>query len=236
MLFIDVIDGDKTKTINIPTDWEDMTLSYWCGLYKIFRKYKDDSEVREGLAKDEKKNNLEGYTDELKSSNMDFLKGRDAVKMNKDIFKYIAQISDSDIDSVDMNDAMQVLESINILQEDYKPKGITNFECEGETYYFPVDNMKGNSFGDYIEASQLDMNHELMVNGHYDALPEQMAILCRAIGEEYEEDEIKIKTERFKNLKMDIILEFSFFLTKQSLALSKALEMYSEEREEAEVV
>jgi hypothetical protein len=80
------------------------------------------------------------------------------------------------------------------------------------------------------------MNHELMVNGHYDALPEQMAILCRTIGEEYEEDEIKIKTERFKNLKMDIILEFSFFLTKQSLALSKALEMYSEEREEAEVV
>ena len=39
MLFVDVIDGDKTKTINIPTDWEDMTLDYWCGIYKIFKKY-----------------------------------------------------------------------------------------------------------------------------------------------------------------------------------------------------
>ena len=94
------------------------------------------------------------------------------------------------------------------------------------------DNMKGNTFGDYIESSQLDMNQESMVNGHYDVLPEQMAILCRRIGEEYDEDEIKIKAEKFRYLKMDIILEFSFFLTKQSLALNKVLEMYLEEKEE----
>lgn len=236
MLFIDVIDGDKTKTINIPTDWEDMSLSYWCGLYRIFRKYKNESELAEKSNEDIKKGNLEGYVDEMESSNMKFLKGRSAVEMNKAVFKYIAQISDSDIEKVDMNKAINVLESINILQEDYKPKGFNSFECEGETYYFPLDNMKDNTFGDYIEASQLDMNHELMVNGHYDALPEQMAILCRRLGEDYDENKIKEKTEKFKNLKMDIILEFSFFLTKQSQVLSRALQMFSEEKEEEVVV
>ena len=76
------------------------------------------------------------------------------------------------------------------------------------------------------------MNEKAMTNGHYDVLPEQMAILCRRLGEEYDEDEVAKKTEKFKNLKMDIIMEFSFFLTKQSQVLGKVLEMYSEEREE----
>ena len=232
MLFVDVIDGDKTKTINIPTDWEDMTLDYWCGIYKIFKKYKhnsgDENKPSNGGVEDE----LRTQTNQLTEANMDFLRERDAIKLNKELFKYIAQISDSDIELVDMSQAVKVLQAINILQEEYKPKGTNSFEFEGEIYYFPSDNMKGNTFGDYIESSQLDMNQESMVNGHYDVLPEQMAILCRRIGEEYDEDEIKIKAEKFRYLKMDVILEFSFFLTKQSLALNKVLEMYLEEKEE----
>tara|TARA_R110000796_G_scaffold233146_4_gene351631 strand:- start:1247 stop:1957 length:711 start_codon:yes stop_codon:yes gene_type:complete len=232
MLFVDVIDGDKTKTINIPTDWEDMTLDYWCGIYKIFKKYKDNSESNNKPSNGGVEDELRTQTNQLTQANMDFLRERDAIKLNKELFKYIAQISDSDIELVDMSQAVKVLQAINILQEEYKPKGTNSFEFEGEIYYFPSDNMKGNTFGDYIESSQLDMNQESMVNGHYDVLPEQMAILCRRIGEEYDEDEIKIKAEKFRYLKMDIILEFSFFLTKQSLALNKVLEMYLEEKEE----
>jgi len=236
MLFIDVIDGNKTKTINIPTDWEDMTLNYWCGIYRIFKKYKDESELTEKLVDEKVKSNSEYYTTELKESNLEFLKNRDIIRMNKDIFKYIAQISDEDIDKVDIDEAMKVLGAINILQEDYVPKGITSFEFEGDTYYFPKDQMKENTFGDYIESTQLDMNQASMTNGHYDVLPEQMAILCRKLGEEYDEGEIQAKAEKFKHLKMDIILEFSFFLTEQSLVLSKVLEMYLEGKEEVVAV
>ena len=232
MLFVDVIDGDKTKTINIPTDWEDMTLDYWCGIYRIFQKYKDNSEVDNKKSNGRVQDELEAHNNQMAQANMDFLKERDAISLNKDLFKYMAQISDTDIEIVDMEKALKVLQAINILQEEYKPKGTNSFEFEEETYYFPVDNMKGNTFGDYIESSQLDMNQESMVNGHYDVLPEQMAILCRRIGEEYDEDEIKIKAEKFRYLKMDIILEFSFFLAKQSLTLNKVLEMYLEEKEE----
>ena len=91
--------------------------------------------------------------------------------------------------------------------------------------------MKNNTFGDYIESTQLDMTIESMKNGRYDVLPEQMAILCRREGESYDEDLIPEKTERFKKLKMDTIYEFAFFLTNQSLILNRNLSMYSGKKE-----
>ena len=62
----------------------------------------------------------------------------------------------------------------------------------------------------------------------FDVLPEQMAILCRRLDEKYDDDIIPEKTENFKNLKMDIVWEFSFFLTQQNTKLAKLLSMYSE--------
>ena len=67
MLFVDVIDGDKTKTINIPTDWGDMTLNYWCGIFRIINKYKSKKEFSEEVIKND--NNLADYTREMKDAN-----------------------------------------------------------------------------------------------------------------------------------------------------------------------
>ena len=80
--------------------------------------------------------------------------------------------------------------------------------------------MFDNTFGDYIESTQLDMTIESMKHGVFDVLPEQMAILCRRFGEEYDEDAIDKKTERFKKLTMDVVWEFSFFLSIQNLKLT----------------
>ena len=117
---------------------------------------------------------------------------------------------------VDMEQVAQVINTINILTEEYKPKGMKSFEFDGETYYFPSEFLKDNTYGDFIEATQLDMYIESMKNGRYDVLPEQMAILCRKIGEEYNEDKIVEKAEKFKQLTMDIVFEFAFFLTKRN--------------------
>ena len=231
MLFIDVIDGEKTKTINIPTDWEDMTLNYWCGIYKIIDKYKKKKELNKNIVEEERKENLDIYTQAMKESNLDFLEERDLTNMNKEIFKYIGQVSDKDIERVDMSEALKVLSAVTLLQEEYKPKNVDSFEFEGDTYFFPKDNMSGNTFEDYIESTQIEMNIKSMTHGHYDVLPEQMAILCRKFGEGYDEEKIKERTEKFRELKMDTVLEFSFFLTKQSQRLARVLEMYSEEKE-----
>jgi len=63
-------------------------------------------------------------------------------------------------------------------------------------------------------------------------LPEQMAILCRKVGEEYDEEAIPDKTEKFKELTMDYVWEFSFFLTTQSVKLTRTFQMFLGKTEE----
>ena len=119
-----------------------------------------------------------------------------------------------------------MLSTINALTEEYKPVGKLSFDFEGETYYFPSEFLRKETYGDFIESTQLDMYIKDMANGKYDILPEQMAILCRRIDEEYDEDVIPEKAEKFKELTMDIIWEFSFFLTLQSIKLQKLSLMF----------
>ena len=135
-----------------------------------------------------------------------------------------------DVKKVDTNKITEVINTIGVLTEEYKPKGIKSFEIDGDEYSFHSEFLKNNTFGDYIESTQLDMTIESMKNGRYDVLPEQMAILCRREGEEYDEDLIPEKTKKFKKLKMDTIYEFAFFLTNQSLILNRNLSMYSEKK------
>lgn len=231
MLIIDVIDGDSTKTINIPTDWEDMTVNYWCGIYRILEKYRKKQDFSKKIEEDKEKND-DAYTESLKQATLEFLEKRDLINMNKELFQYIAQISDEDIEKVDMGAATKVLNAMSVFKEEYKGKDLDGFVFKGEKYFFPKDHMSGNTFQDYIEATQIEMNIEKMTNGIYDILPQQMAILCRKAGEEYDEDVIEKKTEEFRRLKMDTVMEFAFFLTKQSQALAIALKMYSEDKEE----
>ncbi len=82
--------------------------------------------------------------------------------------------------------------------------------------------MYNNTFGDYIEATQLDMTIENMKHGVFDVLPEQMAILCREAGEVFDEKLVKEKTEKFKKFNNGHHLGVQFFLSIQNLKLTKA--------------
>ena len=134
-----------------------------------------------------------------------------------------------DIESVD--NAVTTFSSV--LQE-YEPKGIESFELEGKTYMFPKEFLKRNTFGDYIESTHLDSTIKMMKHGRFDVLPEQMAILCREVGEEYDDDIIPEKTEKFRELTMDIVWEFSFFLTMQSIKLTRTFQTSLMKEEEVE--
>ena len=120
---------------------------------------------------------------------------------------------------------------IELLQE-YKPQGIDRFEFEGETYFFPKEFLKRNTFGDYIESTHLESTIQIMKHGRFDVLPEQMAILCRKTGEEYDDDKIPQKSDKFKELTMDIVWEFSFFLTMQSVKLTRTFQTFLGKTEE----
>ena len=86
--------------------------------------------------------------------------------------------------------------------------------------------MKTSTFGDYIEASQLDLLAEKNKAGRFGVIAEQMAVLCRQRGEVYDEQLVAKKTKMFGELKMDVVWDFLFFLTKQMNILEKHSQTY----------
>ena len=207
------------KKYDIPTDWSEITLEYWCGFYSIIQKYTKKDEEKE------KKGEVSEF-DESKLQDFEIL------KMNRDMFQYMTGISDDMLSKLDIDSMNEAITIISELLQEYEPKNTESFEFEEETYYFPKEFLKRNTFGDYIEATQLDMYVDIMKNGRFDVLPEQMAILCRTATEEYDEDAIDKKAEKFKQLKMDTVWEFAFFLTMQSVKLTRTFRMFLGKTEE----
>ena len=208
----------KEEKYKIPTQWKDITLEYWCGLYNIIKNYTETAE--------------ESETEEIVEPKLDEVK---VLRMNKEIFKYVTGINDAMLNKLDLESVNSAVSSIGQMMEEYKPKGIDRFEFDGEVYFFPKEFLKQNTFGDYIESTQLDATIQMMKHGNFDVLPEQMAILCRKANEEYDDDIIPSKSDNFKKLTMDIVWEFSFFLTMQSVKLTRTFQMFlGKEGEELE--
>jgi len=209
----------QDKSYEIPTEWKDITLRYWCGLYAIINQYN--------------KRDDEGNLIEAEHSQVELL------KMNRDIFIYLTGISHNEMNMLDVDSVNAAVATFSQTLEEYKPKDIDRFEFEGEEYLFPKQFLRRNTFGDYIESTHLESTIEIMKHGRFDVLPEQMAILCRRADEEYDDDAIPAKTEKFKELTMDFVWEFSFFLTMQSVKLTRTFQMFlgktEEEVEEAKI-
>ena len=202
----------ENNSYDIPTEWKDITLRYWCGLYYIISQYNKKDENGEVIVEEHSELQL--------------------LKMNRDIFMYLTGLNQDEMSRLDVDSVNQAVATFSSLLEEYKPKGIEKFEFEGEEYLFPKEFLKRNTFGDYIESTHLDSTIEIMKNGRFDVLPEQMAILCRRVGEEYDDDAIPAKTEKFKELIMDFVWEFSFFLTMQSVKLTQTFRMFLGKTEE----
>ena len=192
------INGKKKE---IPCQWNEMTIDFYCGLYQIINKYK----VTDEQIEDDKGKNLEKFyfTQET--------------KMYKEIFSYMTKVPLNDVEKANMEDVMAVINSLDNIMTEYKPTGVDSFMFEGEKYYFHFEFLKTSTFGEYIEANQLELSTQYLKNGRFDILPEQMAILCKTMDEEVDLDNIDEKAKKFKNLTMDIVWEFSFFLNKRTM-------------------
>jgi len=218
-------ENEEWVDFDVPTEWKDISVSYWAQLTAIISGHQKESELKNNHYKEK----FKGEKDiEKMLADIEFI---DDIKLNRDIFCFLSGLSKEDMKRVDMEKVTQVINTIGVLTQEYVPKGVRSFDFEGETYNFPSEFLKENTYGDFIESTQLDMSIDNMKNGRYDVLPEQMAILCRRVGEEYDEDLIAEKTEKFKELKMDTVLEFAFFLTSQSSRLQTILSMSLEKKE-----
>ena len=229
---INIKSNNGDKEVVIPVEWKDITVRYWGELATIIKSHYDSATNKN--KEDKHENPL--LTQYAQTENINELNGVQGAKMNADIFSYITGLTKEEVALVDVSQIEAVISTINTLTEEYKPEGIKSFDFEGETYYFPSEFLKKETYGDFIESTQLNMYIKDMENGRFDILPEQMAILCRMSDEEYNDEAIPEKAEKFRELTMDIIWEFSFFLTQRTERLSKLFLMYSEKQQQAQGV
>jgi hypothetical protein len=186
---------------DIPTDYSEMTIEEYCGLYKVLEKHteidNDNSEVTE----------------------------HQTLMFYFDLFKHFTGLDDKVVSRIPTDDVTAFVNSLSGLYQPYNAKGILSFQFEGETYNFPQKLFKDETFGSYIESAQLDLNTKFLAHRRFDVLPEQMAILCRKPFEPYSDEIVEIRKEAFKKLTMDVVFEFAFFLTKKMKHLDNALQM-----------
>tara|TARA_Y100001972_G_C7654397_1_gene329352 strand:+ start:906 stop:1559 length:654 start_codon:yes stop_codon:yes gene_type:complete len=201
------------KEKSIPCQWDEMTIDYYCGIYQIIKKYQRTEEQKK--------------EDEGKDLSKFFFVQQ--TKMYKELFCYMTGVSEKDVNKYPVEDVDAVISSLDNVMKDYKPKGIDSFDVDGVKYYFPMNFFSEGTFGEYIEANQLEMGVEYLKNGRFDILPEQMAIMCKAVDEEVDLDNIDEKVAKFRKLTMDIVWEFSFFLNKRTVMCLNAIQMFSEQ-------
>ena len=232
---INLKQGDENRDVIIPTEWTDMTLEYWCGMYMVIKRHQDLADLKNDKKKKDEKESADEYWMKQMAEKEDLLEKFDNVRLNKDLFAYMTGLSEESMELTDINSVNSVIGVLDGLVQEYKPKGVDSFEFEEETYYFPKEFLKKNTYGDYIEATQLEMYIDMMKHGRFDVLPEQMAILCRRADEKYDDEKIPEKAEKFKQLTMDTVWEFSFFLSNQNRKLAEISLTFSEKGSVAEV-
>lgn len=195
------------KDYSIPTKHNEITLEFYFGIYQIVEKYTDIVEKSE--------------------EEVDY---KESLKMYADIFQYMTGVDDNTLKNTNIEQIMLLVDNIQDLLKNYDCKGnVDHFEIEGDKYMFPKQMMMGNTYGEFIEASQLELNIKYLKNGKFDVLPEQMAILCRKPGEDFDESFVVERTKLFtKKVTMDIVFEYAFFLQQRIDTLIKSFQISKE--------
>ena len=204
--------GDKK--CKIPQAWNEINLKDYTKIYEII----NQNTFQEPTEKPTTVEEIEALEKE---------RGLHNIKINRLVFSEFTGIDKQTINQVDGNEMSKTLLIMsNFLNSEISKKSIDpehkiSFSLKGKEYYFPIAKMKTSTFGDYIEASQLDLLAEKNKAGRFGVIAEQMAVLCRESGEQYDEQLVAKKTKIFGALTMDIVWEFIFFLTKQTNTLKK---------------
>ena len=130
---------------------------------------------------------------------------------------------------------------MNFLKEPEYNK-IDSFTFKKKKYYLPKSKVDyfGNeiemaqaSFGEVVEAMQIQEMDKSFQENNFKVLPYQIAMLCRRKGEDYNDQIVKERAEVFKELPMDVVWQVAFFLIRQK---QKSLKRLLQSLEEARAV
>ena len=196
------------KKKEVFSEWSEITIKEFHGLYQIIRRFEDvdlDNDTTQKLI------------------------------FMRDYVSYLLKESPEYVEMMNVKHIEKLDAGTHNLLTDFKNKDLRMFDFEGERYFFPTDNMRTSTFGEFIEVSALDQSIEILKNGKFDVVAEQMARICKRADEidtYLEDDVVKERAEKFQNLTMDIVWEFNFFLLKQQGVLAKISQPFGEEHQE----
>ena len=213
----------------IPESWSEISLKDYTKIFAIIK-------ANEYI---EKESELPPTPEEKKV--IDYERSMANLNMSRNIFSEFTGIDKETINKVNGSEMSNTLLLMtNFLNSEVEGQAISlettkSFKLKNKEYFFPIAKMQTSTFGDYIEASQLDMLAEKHESGRIGVISEQMAVLCRERGEVYDEQLVVKKSKLFKDLTMDVVWDFIFFLTKQTNTLNQHSQMYSKAETEMEI-
>tara|TARA_R110000751_G_scaffold54638_2_gene117475 strand:+ start:1769 stop:2476 length:708 start_codon:yes stop_codon:yes gene_type:complete len=205
----------------IPQSWNEINLKDYSKIYSI---------INNNIFIEP--NEDDAPTNDLQIKALDAERNLHNVKINRQVFSEFTGIEKNIINKVDGEEMSKTLNTMsNFLNSEVerkitKPENKKSFTIKNKEYFFPLTEMKTTTFGDYIEAAQLDMLAQKNEAGRFGVIAEQMAVLCREQNEVYDEQLVAKKTKIFSELKMDVVWDFLFFLTKQVNTYKKPIRTY----------
>ena len=90
-------------------------------------------------------------------------------------------------------------------------ENFSEFEFKGKRYVLPERFMEKSTVIEYMEASQFQAYYSQMKEGMWGALPFVIAVLAREEGEAYNDEEVMLRGEMFKELDLNTAMNISFF-------------------------
>tara|TARA_R110000803_G_scaffold1191_4_gene3862 strand:- start:278 stop:982 length:705 start_codon:yes stop_codon:yes gene_type:complete len=206
----------------IPSQWNEITLKEYSKIYSIIK----NNEFIEP-------NEDQQLTKDFDLKELNASRNLHNIKVNRKVFSEFTGIDEATINLVDGNEMSETLTLMtNFLNQDVEEMAVedgvkNSFKYKDKQYFFPIAEMKNSTFGDFIEAAQLDMLAEKHESGKFGVIAEQMAILCREQNELYDEQLVMKKTKMFENLTMEKVWGFIFFLNKQISTYKKNIQTFS---------
>tara|TARA_R110000787_G_scaffold72309_5_gene161284 strand:- start:92 stop:796 length:705 start_codon:yes stop_codon:yes gene_type:complete len=206
----------------IPSQWSEITLKEYSKIYSIIK----NNEFIEP-------NEDQQLTKDFDLNELNASRNLHNIKVNRKVFSEFTGIDEATINLVDGNEMSETLTLMtNFLNQDVEEMAVedgvkNSFKYKDKQYFFPIAEMKNSTFGDFIEAAQLDMLAEKHESGKFGVIAEQMAILCREQNELYDEQLVMKKTKMFENLTMEKVWGFIFFLNKQISTYKKNIQTFS---------
>tara|TARA_R110002020_G_scaffold358437_4_gene570727 strand:+ start:2411 stop:3097 length:687 start_codon:yes stop_codon:yes gene_type:complete len=212
------------KSVKIPENWAEVPFSRFLEFSNLSKTFKTKEEMEEEY-KDDKE------TKEYKIT-------LDNLKANTKVASFWTGLTEDEISMCDIDSINELMEDLNFMTQTYTPININSFKFKDEEYFVPETGMRKNTFGDYIEAEQVEINNKELEDGKLESLPMQTAILCKKkeeLGTNLSEDTVMERTDIFKELDMATIWDVGFFLTKHEQRLLSSTLMYLKQEKQQQL-